>query len=97
METVKEMASARAIADEVCRKLLGSMQYPEFAPSEVPVKVAAKIMSKNLDWVRNNIENGSLPIGICTKDGDNRRNFYISPKLFWELTGYVWKGEGNEQ
>lgn len=94
-ETVKELTDARAIADEVCRKLTSSMQYPQFGDSEVPVKVAARVMSKNLDWIRNNIENGKLPIGICTKDGDNRRNFYISPKLFWELTGYVWKGEEN--
>lgn len=93
METVQQMKDAEVIADTVFRRLLSAMQYPEFAPSEVPVKVAAKVMSKNLDWVRNNIENGSLPIGVCTKEGKERRNFYISPKLFWELTGYVWKGE----
>ena len=26
-------------------------------------------------------------------DRGKRTNYYISPKLFWEMTGYVWRGK----
>lgn len=82
------------IASTVCRILVSGMQYPEFAVGSVPIEVAAKVFSKNPCWVRTGIENGWLPIGIATRLDDSKRaNFYISPKLLWEFTGYVWKGE----
>lgn len=82
------------ISSNVCRILSSSMQYPQFATGSVPIEIAAKVFSKNPCWVRAGIENGWLPIGTATRLDDSKRaNFYISPKLLWEYTGYVWKGE----
>ena len=48
---------------------------------------------------------GWLPIGKATRNGKlitkieemnskyGRINFYISPKLLWEETGFIWRGE----
>ena len=56
----------------------------------VPVKVAAKVYGKDPDWVRCGIRNGWLPIGVAIKK-KNRYNYYISPKLLYEHTGYVYE------
>ena len=77
----------------------------EFATGSVPVCVAAKVYGKDASWVRAGIISGWLPIGKATRNGklvtdvneiDSRKgriNFYISPKLLYEETGYVWRGE----
>lgn len=76
-----------------------------FASGSVPVSVAARIYGKDASWVRAGIIVGWLPIGKATRNGKlvttveeinskfGRINFYISPKLLYEETGYVWKGE----
>lgn len=76
---------------------------PEFALGSVPIRVVAKIYGKDATWVRAGIISGWLPIGQATRNGalvtninDNehgRINYYISPKLLYEHTGYVWTGE----
>jgi hypothetical protein len=77
----------------------------QFSSGSVPVSVAAKVYGKDAAWVRAGIVSGWLPIGKATRNGelvtrvediDSRRgriNFYISPKLLLEETGYLWKGE----
>ena len=81
------------------------MEGLEFAAGSVPVAVAARVYGKEPTWVRAGIIAGWLPIGKATRRGElitsleqmnsryGRINFYISPKLLWEQTGYVWKGE----
>lgn len=81
------------------------MENLVFGSGSVPVSVAAKVFGKDASWVRAGIIAGWLPIGKATRDGKlvtnidqidsrlGRINFYISPKLLWEVTGYVWKGE----
>ncbi len=76
-----------------------------FATGSVPVLVAAKVYGKDASWVRAGIIAGWLPIGKAIRNGKcittieeinskkGRINFYISPKLLWEETGYIWKGE----
>lgn len=76
-----------------------------FGAGSVPVAIAAKVFGKDASWVRAGIVAGWLPIGKATRDGREvssideinsrygRINFYISPKLLWEQTGYVWKGK----
>ena len=76
-----------------------------FCAGSVPVSVAAKVVSKEPTWVRAGIIAGWLPIGVATRKGEKvtsvdmmdirygRINFYISPKLLYEYTGYIWKGE----
>lgn len=79
----------------------------EFCAGTVPVSVAAKVLGKEPTWVRAGIIAGWLPIGVATRRGEKvtsvdeidikygRINFYISPKLLYEYTGYIWKGEKN--
>ena len=77
----------------------------EFPKGNVPVAVAAKVYGKDASWVRAGIIAGWLPIGKAIRGGKviksisemdskfGRINYYISPKLLWEDTGYVWTGE----
>ena len=81
------------------------MMNEQFVYGSVPVAVAARVYGKDPSWVRAGIISGWLPIGKATRNGQlvtrvedmnskyGRINFYISPKLFWEETGYLWKGE----
>ena len=81
------------------------MEEMIFPMGSVPVSVTAKVYGKDACWVRAGIILGWLPIGKATRNGkeitsldemDSRRgriNFYISPKLLWQETGYVWRGE----
>lgn len=77
----------------------------EYGKGSVPIKIAAKIYGKDANWVRAGIIYGWLPIGTATRNGKlitkieqqnskyGRINYYISPKLLYEHTGYLWKGE----
>ena len=77
----------------------------EFMNGCVPVSVTARIYQKDASWVRAGLIVGWLPIGQATRNGKQitrieemnskygRINYYISPKLLFEHTGYVWKGE----
>lgn len=76
-----------------------------FTEGSVPVAVVARVFGKDASWVRAGIIAGWLPIGKATRNGElitkveemnskyGRINFYISPKLLFEETGYLWKGE----
>ena len=77
----------------------------DLSNGNVPVSVAARVYGKDPCWVRAGIIGGWLPIGNATRNGKlitsidemdsryGRINYYISPKLLYEHTGYVWKGE----
>ena len=81
------------------------MDEPDFRPGSVPVCVAARVDGKDASWVRAGIISGWLPIGKATRNGKlvtsieemnskyGRINFYISPKLLYQETGFLWKGE----
>ena len=81
------------------------MEEVTFADGSVPVMVAARVFGKDASWVRAGIIAGWLPIGKATRNGQlvtniedmnskyGRINFYISPKLLGEETGFIWKGE----
>lgn len=81
------------------------MNENKFVAGSVPVMVAARVYGKDASWVRAGIVSGWLPIGKATRNGKlvtsieemnskyGRINFYISPKLLYEETGYMWKGE----
>lgn len=76
-----------------------------YEKGSVPIAVAARIYGKDASWVRAGIVGGWLPIGTATRKGEpvkrieemsskyGRINYYISPKLLFEETGYAWKGE----
>lgn len=75
----------------------------------VPVAVVAKIFGKDASWVRAGLIEGWLPIGNATRKGKQvtdisqmngklgRINYYVSPKLLFEMTGYLWKGESTRK
>lgn len=81
------------------------MEEKQFHSGSVPVAVAARVYGKDPAWVRAGIIAGWLPIGKATRNGrvitniqeinsrHGRISYYISPKLLYEDTGYIWKGE----
>ena len=72
-------------------------QIPEFTGEHIPVKEAARIMGKDSEYIRLGLIEGFLPIGSAYKrKGSSVYTYYISPKKFWEYTGYVYKGTNKE-
>lgn len=65
------------------------IKYPEFCEAPVPIKVAAKVLGMSENTIREKMEDRTLDIGIVTRRQASR-TCYISPKKFWELTGYIW-------
>jgi hypothetical protein len=88
-----------------CNRRQTPMEEIIFASGSVPVAVAARVYGKDASWIRAGIVSGWLPIGKATRSGKlvtnleemnskyGRINFYISPKLLWQETGYIWRGE----
>lgn len=69
------------------------IEIPEFTGANVPITEAAKIMKKDQQFIRQGIIMGILPFGIAyKKKGSSHYDYYISPKEFWEYTGYVYRG-----
>lgn len=70
---------------------------PKFKGENIPVVTASKIMKKDQQFIRQGMIQGILPIGtVFKKDGSNQFDYYISPKLFWEYTGHVYKEDDRE-
>jgi hypothetical protein len=81
------------------------MDNPRLEFGSVPVRVAAKVYGRDPSWIRAGIISGWLPIGQATRNGVpvtdmkqmnskyGRINYYISPKLLYEQTGFEWRGE----
>ena len=76
----------------------------DYVNGSVPVAVAAKVYGKDPNWIRASLITGYLPIGKATRNGKQitdldmqghggRINYYILPKLLYEATGYLWKGD----
>lgn len=66
-------------------------QEIKFTGEGIPVAEAAKIMKKDPQFIRQALIKKILPIGIAfMKDGSKQYDYYISPKLFYEYTGYVY-------
>ena len=77
-------------------------QVPEFDGKNIPVVIAAKLMGKDQQFIRQCIIRGILPIGLAFKKNITDRkwgeekestqyDFYISPKLLWEYTGIIYR------
>lgn len=70
------------------------VNIPEFTGENVPVAVAARVMKKDQQFVRQGIIQGLLTFGVAfKKEGSSQYDYYISPMKFWQETGYVYKGE----
>lgn len=69
-----------------------------FTGEGIPVTEAAKIMKKDQQFIRQAMIKGILPIGVAfKKEGSNQYDYYISPKLFYEYTGYVYNEASNSR
>ena len=81
------------------------MQMIGMRLGSVPVRVAAQVYGRDAAWVRAGIISGWLPIGMATRNGKRvtdikemsskygRINYYISPKLLKEQTGFDWTSQ----
>lgn len=92
LERIKENSE---LTETIARKIVGSIQQPKFGIGGVPTKLAAKVYGKSELWVRTGIEEGWLPIGVAKRQ-ENKLNVYISPKLLYEHTGYVFENTVEE-
>ena len=70
------------------------INLPEFDGSNVPVEVVARIMKKDNLFIRLGLQSGRLPIGTAFKKSEDGKqyDYYISPFLLWQYTGYIYKG-----
>ena len=65
------------------------LEVPEFTGENVPVAVAARVMKKDQQFIRQGII-----LGVAfKKEGSSQYDYYISPMKFWEETGFVYAGE----
>lgn len=72
-------------------------QVPEFTGENIPVIVAAKIMKKDQQFIRQGMIQEILDIGtVFKKEGSRHYDFYISLFKFWKLIGYVYRGKEDE-
>lgn len=93
-KSIEELKLDNETIEIITKHLISKMELPEFAPSGVPIEIVAKVTGKAATWIRTGIEQGWFPIGFAQKSESGKRtNYYISPKLLWEVTGYVWRGE----
>ena len=69
------------------------LEVAEFTGENVPVQVAARVMKKDQQFIRQGIILGILKFGVAfKKEGSTQYDYYISPRKFWEETGYVYDG-----
>lgn len=93
---VTERKEENSKTEKILRMLSEKLAQPEFIPGGVPVKVAAAVYGKAPYFVHEGIRAGWLPIGHC-KPGEQKDNFYISPKKLWEDTGFLYTGQSVEE
>ncbi len=69
------------------------LEIPRFTGENVPVAIAAQVMRKDQQFIRQGIVQKILPFGVAfKKDGSNQYDYYISPLEFWKYTGFVYNG-----
>lgn len=70
------------------------LELPKFTGENVPVSVAARVMKKDQQFIRQGIILGILKFGVAFKKNESSQyDYYISPVKFWQETGYVYGGE----
>lgn len=69
------------------------LEVPKFTGENVPVAVAARVMRKDKQFVRQGIIQGLLKFGVAfRKEGSEQYDYYISPMKLWQETGYIYDG-----
>lgn len=102
------MGEAKELLRELAQTIVDTLekkQSVKYHDGSVPIEVATRVLGRKASWIRAGIIAGWLPIGVATRDGEKvtdvndmnskqgRINYFISPKLFYEYTGYLWEGE----
>lgn len=65
----------------------------KFKCANMPVQVAAEALKMDPQSVRIMLQLGIVPWGSAFKrPGSRRYSYLISPKSFYEATGYLWEG-----
>ena len=69
------------------------MNEPRFTGMNVPIEAAANAMNKDQAFIRVALQRKILPIGAAMKMEDDSRRYayYISPKLLYEYTGFIYE------
>lgn len=92
---MEEILSNPLLKDEIvaaaARMIMNQIKPPEFSGRNIPVYIAAKIMGKNQQAVRIALQKGKSGIGWAYQDNAGNWQYYISPKKFYEETGYVYQ------
>lgn len=79
-------------------KAIFKVEVPEFTGANVPIEIVAKVMRKDVQFVRLGLQTGYLPFGVATKkEGSSQYNYYISPFKFWQYTGFIYKGGEDDE
>ena len=69
------------------------MAEPIFECANIPVAEAAKALKVDAQTVRLLLQNGLVSWGTAYKRGNSKQfSYLIYPKLFYEQTGYIYKG-----
>ena len=70
-----------------------------YSGENVPVIVAARVMRKDPMFIRIGLQRGLLPFGVAIKKDEHGKqyDYYISQKLFYEYTGYLYRETGKER
>lgn len=65
----------------------------EFKRANMPVRVAAEALGMDSQTIRIMLQMGIVPWGSAWKrPGSHRYSYLISPKSFYESTGFLWEG-----
>ena len=61
--------------------------------NNVPIKEVAKAMKKDEQFIRLALQQKMLNIGFALrKENSSQFDYYVSPKLLFEYTGYIYEG-----
>ena len=65
---------------------------PDYNGRNVPISDVARIMGKSPMFVRIGLQRGILPFGTVfkTDESNEQYDYYVSPKLLFEYTGYFY-------
>lgn len=84
-ERKRNIAAALGLHEDYF-EIIASDEEPDISELvNLPVRVAAKLMGKSVEWVCKGLQDGVFPWGYGVKLG--KWSYFISPKKFTEYTG----------
>ncbi len=87
-ERLKKLADALEVHEDELKYDMALKEEQEKCSSKLTVKRASELMHVSQQFIRIGIRRGILPIGYAVDVGSKGEyTYYISPKLFTEVTG----------